>query len=199
MTNFGTQLTVTDYLKIETDANTRYEYHDGMIVAMAGGTINHSRICGHAYWALRQGLMGDNSGCEVFNSEIKLYIEKGNRYLYPDAMVVCGPLETADELPDAITNPVVIVEVLSPGTANYDRGDKLHFYRQIPSLKMYILVEQEKQQIDVYTRKGDLWQITRVDEAAAYLDVAVLNVKIPLAELYRDVVFPEGGEESTES
>lgn len=182
-------LSIQEYVSIEKDSNTRYEYHDGYIYAMAGGTLNHGLICGNVFGEIRSALKEKGKNCTVINSEVKLHIQEKNKFLYPDAMVICGEIEQSDEEKNSVTNPNVIVEVLSKTTASYDRGDKFYFYRQIKSLKEYILIEQDNAQIEIYTRKSQLWKITRIVGLDQELFIPTLNVTIPLAGIYQDIKF----------
>lgn len=182
-------LTFEEYLEIERNSEIKYEYHNGYIYSMAGGTLNHSRISTNIIRNISQGLIKKGSLCELFNSEAKLHIEKSNRYVYPDAMVVCGDIQTSEDYAEAITNPILIIEVLSKSTADYDRGDKFFFYQQIESLQEYILVEQEKMQIDIYSRRKNLWKISRVTQEDGVLYLTSLDMEVDLGEIYRRVSF----------
>ena len=182
-----TNVTIEEYLEIEKETQTKYEYHDGSIYALAGGTLNHGIICGNIFGELRSGLKGTT--CKSINSEVKLHIRSENRFVYPDAMVICGEIQTSEKENNAVTNPKVIVEVLSKSTASYDRGDKFHMYRQIESLEEYVLIEQEKPLVEIYKRKGDLWQITRVEGIEKEIHLTSLNLKIQLQDIYDDVKF----------
>jgi len=182
-------LSVEEYLNIEQESNSKYEYHNGHIYAMAGGTINHGLICGNIFGEIRAKLKEKDSDCKAINSEIKLHIEKLNKYIYLDTMVICGDIKTSDDLPNAVTNPILIVEVLSKSTADYDRGDKFFFYQKIASLQEYILIEQDKKQIDIYTRKKNLWKISRITSINKILQISSLNIKINLNDIYQDTDF----------
>lgn len=180
-------LSIQEYLAIEIKNDTKYEYHNGSIIAMAGGTLNHGLICGNIFGEIRTSLRQKNSGCMPMNSEIKIHIQKQNRFLYPDTMVVCDEIETADEDKNAVINPTVIIEVLSKSTASYDRGDKFFFYRQIPTLKEYILIEQDKYQIELYQRQENLWKITRVSGLTKSISIESLGIEIDLSAIYGGV------------
>ncbi len=183
------KISIEEYIAIEQANDTKYEYHDGSIYAMAGGTLNHALICGNIFGEMRNSLRAKDKKCIAINSEAKLRIEVKNSYVYPGAMVVCGGIETSNRKPDAIINPTVIIEVLSKSTAAYDRGDKFYLYRQIESLQEYILIEQEKAEIEVYSKKGDLWQITRYTGMDTKLFLSSIDVTISLSEIYENVVF----------
>lgn len=180
---------IEEYLSIEAAATEKYEYHDGYIYSMAGGTFNHGMICGNIFGELRSGLKDSGSDCKAMSSEMKLHVAAQNSFLYPDSMVVCDDIEKSKVDPNSVTNPKVIVEVLSKSTSSYDRGDKFYTYRQIPSLKEYILIEQSKAQIEIYTREYDLWKITRVSGLEVELYISSIGLKIQLSDIYDGVEF----------
>ncbi|MFK7848322.1 MAG: Uma2 family endonuclease [Rhodothermales bacterium] len=182
-------LSLTEYTAIEQETGIRYEFHDGHIYAMAGGTLNHGLICGNIFGELRSSLQG--ADCTALSSEIKLRIAQTNSYVYPDAMAVCGGLEAEKEEIGAISNPTVIVEVLSKTSSNYDRGDKFYFYRTIESLQQYVLIEQEKALVEVFSRKAGLWEIRRFAGMEQNLELHSLDRVIPLALIYQSVSFKE--------
>lgn len=157
---------------------------------MAGGTINHSRISTNMIGQLDAKLLSANSKCLPYNSDARLYVAVGNRIFFADVMVVCKEVERAEAEKESITNPTVIVEVLSESTESYDRGDKFYFYRQIPSLIEYVLIPQDKKQIDVFVKgDGELWNIKRFDANDELLQLESINIDIPLNAIYRNVVF----------
>ncbi len=180
------KFSIIEYQSIEKESGQRYEYHDGDIFALAGGSFAHGLLCGNIYSELRSRL---GETCKALSSEIKLNIEKENCFVYPDAMVVCKPIQLSPSDQSAVSNPKLIVEVLSPSTSNYDRGDKFHLYRQIPSLEEYVLVEQDKHQVEIYYKqKGtDLWRISRATGLDATLKLQSLGIEIPLGDLYFDI------------
>jgi len=182
-------LSLEEYLKVELETNTKYEYHDGSIYLMAGGTLNHGYICGNVFAEIRSSLREKGSNCRAINSEIKVHIQSKNCYLYPDTMIVCGEVEKSENEPNSITNPKVIVEVLSKSTANYNRGDKFYLYRQLDSLEEYILIDQDRAQIDTHKRQGDLWKLSRISGIDNELEIEILGIKVKLEEIYQDIEF----------
>lgn len=184
-------LTVAEYIQIEEDANQKYEYHDGRIYALAGGSLNHGLICGNIFGELRSGLREKGDECKAMTSEIKLYIQSENAFVYPDAMVVCGEINKSTKNRHAIINPIIIVEVLSKSTESYDRGDKFYKYRQIQSLQEYILIDQSKPQIEIYRRQNELWQITRVSGLDKSISIHSTGIEIKLSDIYQDVDFSD--------
>ena len=175
------------YLSLEQESGIKYEYHNGTVVAMAGGTIEHGLISGNIFGELKSGLRSHPKHCTALNGKVKLHIVSSNKYLYPDAMVICGPLQRALQYKDAIINPSIIVEVLSASTERYDRGDKFFFYRQISTLKAYILIDQNAPSIETYNRIGGLWKITRTTGFDKILAIEALNLEIPLSAVYEGV------------
>jgi Uma2 family endonuclease len=131
------KMTAEEYLEWEAKQEFRYEYVDGKILAMTGGSIPHNDIALNFYTTLRPHLR--QKSCRVNVSDVKVKASKNNRYFYPDLVVTCEPDDLKSR--DFIEHPKVIVEVLSPSTASYDRGDKFKYYRQIPSLQEYVLVD----------------------------------------------------------
>lgn len=182
-------LTIQEYLKLEKETQKKYEFHNGFVYALAGGTLNHGLICGNVYGELRLALKNQNNNCKPLSSEIKLHIESKNSFVYPDAMVICGEIELSKIDQNAVTNPILIVEVLSKSTANYDRGDKFHTYRQLKSLKEYVLIEQNKPVIEIYTRKADLWKIRRIEGLDQEIHFSSIDLTLKLSDLYYDIDF----------
>lgn len=183
-------ISITEYLSISQKQNQKYEFHDGHIFAMAGGTVNHGIIGSNFLTQLGNQLLSKNSKCFPLNSDIRLYMKMGNRIVYPDTMVVCKEIERAEADNEAIVNPTVVVEVLSKTTEGYDRGDKFYFYQQIPSLKEYILVAQDKKQIDIFKRgEGNLWSFKRYETSDDLLKIESIETEIPIDAIYRNVVF----------
>ena len=131
-----------EYLQQEEFATERHEYFNDRLLCMAGGTHNHELIRGNLLTALRQH--GRSRTCIAFGSNMKILVKQNGLYTYPDAMLVCGKPEFAADRRDIITNPVLIVEVLSDSTQSYDRGDKFALYRAIPSFAHYLLIHQDR-------------------------------------------------------
>lgn len=183
------KITIPEYINLEQTSATKYEFHDGEVFAMAGGTYNHGLLCGNIYTELRNGINTNGKNCKPLSSEIKLHIKSKNSFVHPDAMVVCGEVEKSKEDGNAITNPTLIVEVLSKSTAEYDRGDKFHLYRQIPSLKEYVLISQVKPVVEVFYKptNSDLWRITRHEGLDEMIMIASLGFEIKMQDLYFDV------------
>lgn len=143
------------YLELEEIAGVRHEFYDGEIYAMAGGTPEHAAMAAAITVMLGRQLQGD---CRVYSSDLRLRVLATGLATYPDVTVVRGSPERDPQSPTHVVNPRVIVEVLSPGTADYDCGEKLTHYRQIPSLEAIVLVDHERERVERWMRRGDDWE-----------------------------------------
>lgn len=149
------------YLDIEQRADRRHEWLDGAVYAMAGGTLEHGQLSASVIGELLARAAG--CGCRVFSADAKVRVRATGLATYPDASVVCGPIERDPDDRNAMINPVVLVEVLSDGTEAYDRGEKFEHYRQLPSLRDYVLVSQRRPLVEVFSRDDrDRWVLTAV-------------------------------------
>lgn len=177
------RLSYSEYLAMERTSETKHEYVNGAVYAMAGGTTEHGRLAMSLGRLLGNAL--DGRRCVTFSSDVRVRISATGRSTYPDLSVVCGGLERAPDDPDAITNPTVIVEVLSDSTEGSDRGDKFAHYRRLPSLQQYVLVSQTAPRIEVFTRQGEAWVLTEAT-AGETLRLASLDIALAVDEVYRD-------------
>jgi Uma2 family endonuclease len=181
--------TPEEYLAREREATTKSEYIAGEIFAMAGGTHEHNMLVGDTYRALGNRLEAAGGRCDVHTSEQKVRIDNGGPFFYPDASVVCGdPFFDSD---DCLRNPTLIVEVLSSSTAAFDRGEKFRYYRRLPSLHHYILIETQQMRVEHYRQQsGVLWvpvgEYTQPEDVISLLD---MGIEVPLAEIYRRITF----------
>jgi Uma2 family endonuclease len=180
-----TYYTPDEYLALERHAEFKSEYLDGRIVAMTGATAVHNRITGAVYAGLRSRLRG--RACDTFISDMRVQIGGGRRYTYPDVVAVCGESLFMDGTLDTLTNPVLIVEVLSPSTEAYDRGEKFLHYRAIESLQEYVLVAQDRVLVERFVRSGEFWTLSTVTDLDASLELASVECAIPLREVYENV------------
>ncbi|RMG67240.1 MAG: Uma2 family endonuclease [Bacteroidetes bacterium] len=181
-------LSYTAYLKLLKESPEKLEYHDGFVTAMAGGTLEHSLITMNTGRALGNVLEDAQKPCRVFSSDARIRIEATNRSFFPDLSVVCGEIERGEDDPHALTNPLLIVEVLSASTGDFDRGAKFAHYRRLPSLREYVLIHQEQVQVDAFYRtETGAWEITTRMELASSVPIKSLGIELPLATLYRQV------------
>ena len=181
--------TIEEYLEYEKTTEERCEYLDGFIAPIAAGTVNHGILCGNAFAEVRSRLRKKKSNCIALSSAIKIHINSENAILCPDAMVVCGSIERSAIDQNAISNPILIIEVLSKSTGNYDRGDKFYKYPQLPTLKEYVLIDQYKTVVEVYSRqeKSDIWKIVRTTGLTNNVELQSIGILITMEELYADV------------
>lgn len=184
--------TVDDYLAQDRAATTKSEYLAGEIIAMGGASSRHVLIATNTARELGNRLKPTQ--CQVYSSDLRVQADRGNAFHYPDVAVICGRPEYRDAHHDTVTNPIVIVEVLSRSTRNYDRGDKFASYRRLTSLRDYILIDQQPCHVEHYTRKGEsVWEFSELDDCAAEILITSVNIAIPLAEIYAkvDLLAPE--------
>ncbi|MGE0084413.1 MAG: Uma2 family endonuclease [Desulfococcaceae bacterium] len=183
-----TVFTKEEYLEMEAQALEKSEYYSGEIFAMAGGSRNHSIICFNL--SRRIGELLDNKNCTGFDSNMKVDIKEPDAYVYPDLSVVCGDIEFPENRTDIICNPVLVIEVLSPGTESFDRGKKFCYYRSIPSLREYVLISQSEPLIERYfmENKGR-WIYAVSNGLEDVLALQSLDANIFLKDIYQKVVF----------
>ena len=185
-----TYSTPEEYLEIETQAEYRSEYYDGEVVPMAGGSPNHNQIALNLSGALNFALR--RQPYRVFMTDLRLWIPRQRIYTYPDVMVVAGNLEFAEGRKDTITNPLLIMEVLSKSTNNFDRGEKFEFYRTIPSFQEYILIDQTKIHVEQFAKTADnKWLLSEYEDENALLALTNIQFEIPLVDIYIRVEFNE--------
>ncbi len=191
-------ITPQEYLAMEETAEERHEFYQGEIFAMAGASIAHNRIVKNCINRFETGLSGKN--CEAFMDNMRLWIEADDLFTYPDLMVVCGEPALYPDRDDTVTNPVVIVEVLSDSTKNYDRGEKFKFYRSLPSLQEYILIDQYSIHVEQYYREAkNKWVLVEYKQLNDVLKFAKIDFEISLQDIYRRVEFAEHTEQKVKS
>jgi Uma2 family endonuclease len=181
-----------EYLAFERGTDARHEYLDGHVYAMAGESIEHSRICVNVAGELRARLKG--RPCEVLSPNMKVVTSPSGLFSYPDVVVVCGEPRFYDERRDILTNPTVVFEVLSPSTEAYDRGEKFLRYRtQIEALREYVLVSQHRPLVEHYVRQPDgSWSYSSAGDLAEAIDLPSIDCRLPLSEIYDRIIFPAG-------
>ena len=179
--------TLDEYLAYEQETGIKHEYIDGEIYAMTGGTDKHSILTVNTSAALFQRLR-DNP-CRPYSSDMRVQISAA-KYVYPDVSVVCGEATFADDNRTMLTNPALVVEVMSPSSADYDRGKKFDFYRSLSSVQHYLLIAQEQMKVLLYTRQdNDTWLLREFTAPDDELPLGALAITVPLSDLYLDVEF----------
>lgn len=184
-------ITLEEYFRLEETSEIRHEYFHGAAYAMTGASIAHNilihNISGQLYLLLR------GKSCRAYTTDLRLKIETTILYTYPDVQVICGLPQFADGRNDTVTNPSVIIEVLSPSTEAYDRGKKFQHYRTIETLQEYLLISQDAVRVERYVRQTThewlLQEFTELDQAVS-LDA--IGCSLMLADIYEAVTFEEG-------
>lgn len=191
------RFSVAEYYALEEAAEYRSEFFDGEIFAMAGGSARHSLISINLLAGLWNALRG--KPCTAYERNLRLKVEASGLRSYPDAAVYCGKLEfdLEDLRGQTALNPTVLFEVLSPSTEAYDRGKKAESYRQIPSLKAYVLISQDRAKVEVFERVGDgFWRLSEAGGLEGRIALESIDVTLNLGEIYDRVEFdPEGHRE----
>lgn len=185
------KLTVEEYFARDEAAERRSEFFDGEMFQMAGASREHNVICRNLTGELYQRLKG--SSCQVFVADLRVKVDRTGLYTYPDLLIVCGEPEYAKENRDTLTNPRVVVEVLSDSTEKYDRTTKFRHYKALPSVQEYVLVSQDEPLVERYTRTpAGRWEQEDFVGLDATLTLAAVPAALPLADIFRGVEFPPG-------
>lgn len=178
-----------DYLALERESEVRYEYRDGEVFDMSGGTLYHDVAMENFKNAMHRELKG--KPCRVFSSNMQIKTPALLPYRYADGSVACGKVEVERfNGCDLLLNPVVIWEVLSASTEAYDRGDKFTYYKSIPSLKEYLLIAQRRPHVTLYIKQNErIWYREEFNDLGESLTLPSLGVTLQMSEIYQDVVF----------
>jgi Uma2 family endonuclease len=182
--------TPEEYLELEEKADYKNEYRDGEIISMTGGTTNHNKLALNLATGLNVAL--NDLDYEIYIGDVKLWIPRYREFTYPNVMVIEGQPVYYSTNTTIVTNPVLIVEVLSKSTKDYDRGDKFLYYRSIPEFKEYILIDQTKYYVMQYVKTSEnQWILTEYETEDALINLSSINVELSLKQLYKKVNFSE--------
>src|ERR671932_548402 len=183
--------TPEEYLELEEAADYKSEYRDGDIVPLTGGTTNHNKIALNFAANLKFGLKGQKY--DIYIGDVRLWIPRYRQYTYPDVMVIQGePIYTGTNS-TFVMNPLLIAEVLSKSTKNYDQGDKFLYYRSIPELREYILIDQSQYHVMQYVKTAEgQWLFIEFEAEDSVLSLQSVDFKIAFSDLYERVNFAEG-------
>ena len=181
-------ITEEEYLRLERAAETKSEFVDGEIFAMSGGTLPHGMLAMRWGGEILAKLKGRN--CYVYSSDVKIRTRRSGSYVYPDVSVVCGKPQTHRNADDILTNPTVVIEVLSPSTKGYDRGKKFSLYREIPSLRDYILVHADAVLVEQYSRQPESWLFREYSGVESSVRIASIDCTVALKDVYDGVIEP---------
>ena len=182
-----TRMTVKEFFAFAGTQEGKYEFHDGEVLAMSGGTPKHAFLENRLGTMLDLGLRG--SPCRAFGSSMYVAVDRAGAYVHPNRSIVCGDLEVDPEVAGglAVLNARVVLEVLSVGTERYDRGDKFKLYEQIPTLEEYLLISQHQPEVQSFLRQPDgTWNLAFFRGLDAVAKIRCLPLEIPLAELYAE-------------
>jgi Uma2 family endonuclease len=172
-----------DYLSVEEMSAVKHEFLDGEIYAMAGGSILHAALSASVLSALHVQLRGR---CRVYSSDLRIRVKATGLATYPDVSIVCGDAESDPESPETVVNPTAVVEVLSPSTTDYDRGEKFEHYKAVPSLKTVVYVWQDRRQIEIRARAPEgAWQ-PRLFGAGQHARLDALDCDLDVDAIYVD-------------
>lgn len=193
-----TYYTPEQYLSIERAAEYKSEYVDGEIYAMSGASEEHNLISGNIFAALHSQFRG--RACRVYTSDMRVKVSPTGVYTYPDVVAVCGEARFEDGQVDTLSNPMVIIEVLSPSTEAYDRGVKFAHYRKLKSLTDYVLVSQDRVLVEHFVRQSDesgRWLLTDVGDLEGKLHLTSIGCELALSDIYEKVNLREVQDEGS--
>jgi Uma2 family endonuclease len=180
------KISINEYLEMENASTEKHEYYKGEVFAMSGAKVPHNRICGNFFGALYNKLRGKT--CQPYNSDQRIHIQSNTLFTYPDISIICGDVITLNNDDYNALNPTVIIEVLSPSTKNYDRGEKFKLYRDIKTLKEYILVDSESIHIEVFRfNESNHWELEEYNAPIPDLQIKAVDETITLLEIYKGV------------
>lgn len=183
------KMTVEEYLAFERASDERHEYLNGEVFLMVGASKEHARIVTNLVLYLQPQLLA--GGCTAYTNDLRVKVSSTGLYTYPDFVVECGEGQYEDAHGDTFLTPILIIEVLSPSTKNYDRDDKFRHYRAIRSLQTYVLVYQDEPRIEQFTHHGDMWVYSEVIGLEAIAEFASVQCTVPLAQVYEGISFDD--------
>ncbi len=175
--------TIKEYLEMENEALEKHEYYKGEIFAMPGASARPNIISINVIGVLINALKGKN--CQPYGSDMRIYVQENSLFTYPDISIICGDVVSSNEDENTAIEPTQIIEILSPSTRNYDRGEKFMLYRAISALKDYILVDSESIHVEHFAiNKEGLWQLKEYNKIYEEIFIEKLNVNLPMKEVY---------------
>ncbi len=180
------KISIEEYLEMENASMEKHEYYKGEIFAMSGAKVPHVMISDNILTVLKQKLKGKL--CKPFGSDLRIHIEVNTLFTYPDISIICGEIITLDNDDYNVLNPAIIIEVLSKSTKNYDRGEKFKLYRDIPTLKEYILADSESIHLEVFRlNENNHWELEEYNAVENFLFIKAIDEKIVISEIYEGV------------
>jgi Uma2 family endonuclease len=180
-------ISVAEYLERERTSEVKHEYLDGMVREMSGASREHNIIATNISRELDVHL--ETQPCEIYGSDMRVRVTP-TRYTYPDLTVVCETPFFEDSVLDTLLNPLLMIEILSPSTEAYDRGDKFSFYRRIESLQEFVFVGQDKPKLECYFRQGREWRFSEAVRLDDVVRLETIDLTLSLARVYKKLTFP---------
>ena len=183
------KLSIEEYLETEANALEKHEFYKGEVFAMAGASIQHNQVTRNTLSAIDEHLKKSGK-CQIFPSDLKVHSQVNSLFTYPDLTIICGEIETLTKHKDVVTNPTVLIEVLSASTQDYDRGSKFKLYRDIPTLKEYILISSLEVLVEKYDKQANnTWVLQEYKTENASFIISAIGMEIQVLSFYRDVIF----------
>ena len=180
------KLSIQEYLEMENTSQKKHEYYKGEVFAMSGAKVPHVVICGNIFAGLKQKLKGRS--CRPFGSNLRIHVEANTLFNYPDISIVCGEIITLNNDDFNLLNPSVLIEVLSANTKTYDHGDKFKLYRDIPTLKEYVLVDSGSVGVEIFRlNAAQHWELEEYDSKAEGFEIRTVDVFLLMSEVYEGV------------
>ena len=180
--------TIEEYLEMEKASTVKHEYFQGEVFAMSGATFNHNLIFSNLFGPLFFKLKG--SKCIPFGSDMRMNIPENTLFTYPDISIYCNEIKHLSEDESTILQPTVIIEILSPSTKNYDKGKKFNLYKDIPSLKEYIMIDSESMSVEAYyINEEQNWVLNKHEEISDTLNLISMGFGVALTDIYNHVSF----------
>jgi len=177
------KISIEEYLEMENASPEKHEYYQGEVFAMSGAKVPHVIINDNILTALKQKLKG--KPCKPFGNDMRIHIEANTLFTYPDISIVCGDIITLNNDEYNVLNPSVLIEVLSKGTKNYDRGDKFKLYREIPTLKEYVLIDSESLSVEIFRlNENKHWELEEYKTDAESFEIKTINTNLSFDEVY---------------
>lgn len=182
------RISATQYFEVEQASEVRHELSEGQLYAMAGGTPTHARLQSRIGAILGNRLP---EGCDTYGADLRVAV-RSDTYFYPDHTIICGTPELEPGTPSSVTNPLIVFEVLSESTEDFDRGRKAALYRQIETLASVVLIAQNRAEVEVQSRLPDgSWALRTYAGLEAEATLAAIDVTLPLRDLYAGIDFPQ--------
>jgi Uma2 family endonuclease len=177
------KLTIEEYLQFENGSEQKHEFYNGEVFAMAGASPRHNKIFSNLFIALGITLKG--KPCQPYGSDMRIHVPENSLFTYPDISIICGDIVSSDKDSDSVVSPTVLIEILSPSTREYDRGSKFKLYRDIPTLREFILIDSESINIEAFRINANIhWELEEYKELSQTLAIPAVAINISLAEVY---------------